>query len=1300
MACRVSGGSKILSLCLGLLLVASCHCTRPTKFKALDKLRINSTRIHNQAKGSELRHGRLLIGHNSLQGTELQGTKATRNSLDLDRDYQADMGWAQLKRPQGQVDGSSESKPEDAAVKRLLKMESKVECTGDSMKLEVQDAASTPGSLFFVDRGSHLSPLPVSKLPSSCGYTLRSTQKAFVLVAPYDGCFVTLEEDSYVLPLRWLGLPVKMSCPLSKKSSPSPPMVTCHAEGMVVKTEWSGSDIKVNLNGNWEPLMKASVRCGFGVVVHPEGVVVSVHYVPCLEKKDGLYTLELAGYGQTKISCPSLSSAQHEGTKTTEKYPAVPQVPGYPAVVQATKPTTAPKPPQPEAPQGQVYQSFYPQPKPEHGPETKPTTAPKLLQPEAPQGQVYQHFYPNPFYPQPGLETLPATKPTAAPKSPQPEAPQGQVYQSFYPQPENGPEPAPTTASKPPQPQAPQGQVYQPFYPNPFYPNPLYHQPGPETVPATKPTAAPKPPQPEAPQGHVYQSFYPRPQPEKIPEPAPKPPQPEAPQGQVYQPFYPNPFYPQPKPENGPEPAPKPPQPEAPQGQVYQPFYPNPFYPNPFYPQPGPETVPATKPTAAPESPQPEAPQGQVYQSFYPQPKPENGPEPVPKPPHPEAPQGQVYQPFYPNPFYPNPFYSQPGPETVPATKPTAAPESPQPEAPQGQVYQSFYPQPKPENGPEPAPKPPQPEAPQGQVYQPFYPNPLYPNPFYPQPKPETGPETGTETKPTSAPKPPQPEAPQGQVYQPFYHNPFYPNPIYPLPGPESTLSAAYYTAAPKPIQPQAPQGQVYQSFHPQPQPGHLPAEKPTAVPKPAATETSQGQVYKPYAQPLPGAGSNGERPPAVKPPQGQLPHPFNAYYFPQQPQWHQPATLPPATSKQEPQQVTTPASSEAPPEVPQSSSYMPPVFCPQFCPPGFSNCCPQIAFHQHLHHIVPAGPGSKGTPSFYTGLPFLPSLAYSGYGNGFDSPPLPRKTNEAIAASTSAPQSPPANGKQPYNQPPGGNPAAVAESNPSKPSNPEQQMYPYFVPNVYPPFPHNPQPKWQNDGLSTEDMNNPSGPNVSFIDQNLQQHTAMWQNKPTAEEQQPSNEQHTESNKHEQIMNADTGPKNYLLLPHGPPGREPNGFNELPLPFRYLGHETYFVAPNIANSQGSKNQYQNFRPPQENPQISKWLGKGNSNPLPDNVNNMPRPGDESSSLRLLASSAGPHVVPVPQVPSFSTAHANSKTDSFTFFVKPMPTSGPSQRIPPYVPGHLFQQWISAANNQGNGLNQPIQGEGGNPKQT
>lgn len=43
--------------------------------------------------------------------------------------------------------------PDSTAVERLLKMEPKVECTGDSMQLQVSNAASTPGSLFFVDRG-------------------------------------------------------------------------------------------------------------------------------------------------------------------------------------------------------------------------------------------------------------------------------------------------------------------------------------------------------------------------------------------------------------------------------------------------------------------------------------------------------------------------------------------------------------------------------------------------------------------------------------------------------------------------------------------------------------------------------------------------------------------------------------------------------------------------------------------------------------------------------------------------------------------------------------------------------------------------------------------------------------------------------------------------------------------------------------------------------------------------------------------------------------------------------------------
>ncbi|XP_044075957.1 protein piccolo-like isoform X2 [Siniperca chuatsi] len=627
MACRESGSSKNLFF-LGLFLVASsfCHCTRLTKLKALDKLRGMPMLSQGKAKESDLCHGRLLIGQTSLQGAKHKGPKATKTLLDVDTGYQADMGWGESKQPGGQGDGFSRLKSDNAGVQRLLKMEPKVECTGDSMTLQVKDATSTTGSLIFVDRGSRLSPLPLSKLPPSCGYTIRSTQRELVLVAPYDGCFVTLEEDSYVLPLRWWGSLVRMSCPLMRPSSvnsPNPPMVTCHAEGMVVKMEWkvSVAKIKVNLAGDWEPLMKASPRCGFSVVVHPEGVVISVRYVPCLEREDGMYTLELAGEGETKISCPSLSPAQSE-----QFYETPPDPDGVPP---AHRPELKPLPtisPLVKTTNGQRWQPFYPFPFPPQPlkPETQLTQPPGKLEEDfnvnlpygplqkpvassvsQPEGQEHKPLHPIPFYPLPPASEAPQV---GRPYPLYPENPETLLPEQPLPsKPPVSEEPAPekpTAVPRPPQPEAPQGQVQQPFYPYPFYP-----KPAPE-----KPTAVPWPPQPEAPQGQVQQPFYPfypKPAPEK-PTAVPWPPQPEAPQGQVQQPFYPYPFYPQPAPEK-PTAVAKPPQPEAPQGQVQQLFY-----PYPFYPQPKPENQAVEKP-AIPQPPT-ETPKRQVPKPLNPQP--------------------------------------------------------------------------------------------------------------------------------------------------------------------------------------------------------------------------------------------------------------------------------------------------------------------------------------------------------------------------------------------------------------------------------------------------------------------------------------------------------------------------------------------------------------------------------------------------------------------------------------------------------------------------------------------------------
>lgn len=56
------------------------------------------------------------------------------------------------------------------------------------------------------------------------------------------------QEDYYVLPLRWCGLPVRMSCPVVRQST-NPPMVTCYAGGMMINTEWAISVSKIKVNG-------------------------------------------------------------------------------------------------------------------------------------------------------------------------------------------------------------------------------------------------------------------------------------------------------------------------------------------------------------------------------------------------------------------------------------------------------------------------------------------------------------------------------------------------------------------------------------------------------------------------------------------------------------------------------------------------------------------------------------------------------------------------------------------------------------------------------------------------------------------------------------------------------------------------------------------------------------------------------------------------------------------------------------------------------------------------------------------
>ncbi|XP_028329087.1 uncharacterized protein LOC114479549 [Gouania willdenowi] len=189
MACKESKGRQnLLRLGLFACAISLCHCASVAGLQALDNLKESSNPSHKQAQGTLLQHhGRLLIGQNQNQQGGTNGTRT--DFLDVGADVQADMGeWARPTQQTGQMNRPMQDM---ATVQRLLQLEPKVECTVDSIMLQLHDAASTP--LIFVDRGYRLPPLPLSKLPSSCGYDIQSTHSNLVLVAPYDGCFVAHE---------------------------------------------------------------------------------------------------------------------------------------------------------------------------------------------------------------------------------------------------------------------------------------------------------------------------------------------------------------------------------------------------------------------------------------------------------------------------------------------------------------------------------------------------------------------------------------------------------------------------------------------------------------------------------------------------------------------------------------------------------------------------------------------------------------------------------------------------------------------------------------------------------------------------------------------------------------------------------------------------------------------------------------------------------------------------------------------------------------------------------------------------
>ncbi|KAM6940580.1 uncharacterized protein FYW49_017724 [Xenentodon cancila] len=155
------------------------------------------------------------------------------------------------------------------------------------------------------------SPISIFHLPPYCGYSVKTSGIDLEMMVPFNGCYVTQENGSYVLPMWWLGNLLKLSCPSKMPTAPpllssSSPSVFCSPYGMAVQIQGQQHDLPllgVIANGAWGPFV--SELCAFQVDSQPqEHTFLIGQSAPCITTEDGLQLQLTLDNQEYVLSCP------------------------------------------------------------------------------------------------------------------------------------------------------------------------------------------------------------------------------------------------------------------------------------------------------------------------------------------------------------------------------------------------------------------------------------------------------------------------------------------------------------------------------------------------------------------------------------------------------------------------------------------------------------------------------------------------------------------------------------------------------------------------------------------------------------------------------------------------------------------------------------------------------------------------------------------------------------------------------------------------------------------------------------
>ncbi|XP_038145161.1 leucine-rich repeat extensin-like protein 5 [Cyprinodon tularosa] len=193
-----SGRNNHSALCIAVAVLLVCCLVQPSACLRLKKRQIQvKKRDANFATTAGVQEGKIVFG--KVLEVPVGNQKSSSNdSVDDTSDYQADFpGWSQP------MDMN------EASMKKWNSLGTSLHCFGDHMKFRYLG----PGASQFSVMQANGHPIPLSMLPSRCGFRMHGNSMAFVMIAPYQGCNMIQQGENVMLPLLWQGNPLSLLCP-------------------------------------------------------------------------------------------------------------------------------------------------------------------------------------------------------------------------------------------------------------------------------------------------------------------------------------------------------------------------------------------------------------------------------------------------------------------------------------------------------------------------------------------------------------------------------------------------------------------------------------------------------------------------------------------------------------------------------------------------------------------------------------------------------------------------------------------------------------------------------------------------------------------------------------------------------------------------------------------------------------------------------------------------------------------------------------------------------------------------------